>query len=88
MTSITFDTMDAARSLRNAGMDERTAEAIVSVVRRTADLPNIDNLATKDDLRATNTRIDDLRTVLFASIGFNLAGFLAVGGFLYTVLKP
>lgn len=98
MTTLTFDTLDAARSLRNAGVDEKTAEAIVSVVQRTTSLPEVGHLATKDqvdsfktivsaEFKSVNGRIDDLRTVLFLLFATNIAGFLGTAAFLYTVLK-
>ncbi len=65
MVALAFDTLDAARTLRNAGVDERTAEAIVHVVQRTAELPDISHLATKDDfaaLRADIARLDPAST--------------------------
>lgn len=87
MTSIAFDTLGASKRLRDAGLQEGVAEAIVDVVRRTADLPDIGQLATKADIERLDKRIDDLRALVFASMAFNLTGFLAVGGFLYAVLK-
>jgi hypothetical protein len=87
MTSITFDTLDAARSLRDAGMDERTAAAVVAVVKQTTDLPRIDHLATKEALAALDAKVNDLRTLMFAGFGLNIASILGVAGFLYAVLK-
>jgi len=48
MTAI--DTLSAAKALRNAGLSESSAEAIVSIVKQSSELPRIDHLATKDDL--------------------------------------
>ena len=45
-----FDTLAAAKALRGVGFDEAHADAIVSVVRQSTELPNIDHLATKSDL--------------------------------------
>lgn len=98
MSVIAFDTLEATKTLRSAGVEERTAEAIVAVVQRTVELPPTDHLATRDQLvqlenkveamdRRLSGRIDDLRTVLFAGVAFNLAGFLGVAAFLYAVLK-
>jgi hypothetical protein len=50
MPSMAFDTLRASRTLRDAGVEERMAEAIVAVVGQTAILPSIDHLATKDDV--------------------------------------
>lgn len=87
MTSIAFDTLDASATLRAAGLDEGVARAIVQVVSRTADLPDISKLATKGDIDRIDKRIDGLERLIFASIAFNLTGFVAMGGLLYAVLK-
>lgn len=57
MTSIAFDTHDAVKTLRNAGVDERSAEAMVEVMKRTTDLPRVDHLATKADIAELRTEI-------------------------------
>jgi hypothetical protein len=51
MTAIGFDTLNATKRLRDAGMEERLAEAVVDLVQLTAHMPDISHLATKDDLR-------------------------------------
>ena len=45
-----FDTMSAAKRLRDAGVEERAAEAIVDLVQSAARMPDISDLATKSDL--------------------------------------
>lgn len=45
-----FDTLDASRRLRDAGVEERAADAIVDLVQTAARMPDISDLATKDDL--------------------------------------
>jgi hypothetical protein len=50
MSSVAFDTHEAVSDIRKAGANEQLAEAIVRVVQRTADLPDISTLATKADL--------------------------------------
>jgi hypothetical protein len=52
MSSVAFDTHEAVSDIRKAGANEQLAEAIVRVVQRTADLPDISTLATKADLAA------------------------------------
>lgn len=47
---IALDTLSASKALRNAGLSESSAEAIVAVVKQSSELPKIDHLATKDDL--------------------------------------
>jgi len=53
MTQIGFDTLTASKRLREAGMDERVAEAVVELVQQTARMPDISELATKTELAAT-----------------------------------
>ena len=51
MSTAAFDTYAAAKRLRDAGFDERQAEAAVSMVRDAAGADR-EQLATKADLRA------------------------------------
>ena len=53
--SETFDTLAAAQTLRNRGMDSGHAEGIVEVVRDAQS-----GLATKADIKSVNDRIDAL----------------------------
>lgn len=64
MTAIAFDTLSASKRLREAGMDQLTAEAIVEIVQQTAGMPDISHLATKDDLKQFVTKDDLLETKL------------------------
>ena len=52
---IAFDTLGAAKRLRDAGLEERAAEAIVELVQSTVQFPDISGLATKAD---TATKAD------------------------------
>jgi len=83
--TLAFDTLKAADSLREAGVDERAAKAIVAIVQRTTELPDIAHLATKtdlallkSDLEAFEHRIDakiseKLRQQLLAFLALNAA---------------
>lgn len=53
MSAVAFDTLAAAKRLMNAGLERKTAEAIVE----TFGSQMTEHLATKDDLRATEWRI-------------------------------
>lgn len=53
--NIAFDTLGATKRLRDAGLEERAAEAIVELVQSTAQFPDISGLATKAD---TATKAD------------------------------
>lgn len=59
--SIAFDTFGATKRLRDAGLEERAAEAIVELVQSTAQFPDISGLATKADT-ATKADLADLAT--------------------------
>ena len=61
--SLAFDTLRASRTLRDAGVDERAAEAFVSVVTQAAALPDTTDLATKKDLELAKA---ELRTEMRA----------------------
>jgi phage-related minor tail protein len=59
-----FDTVSAAKRLRDAGVEERAAEAIVDLVQWAARMPDISDLATKSDLNelalATKSEFDKM----------------------------
>lgn len=50
MTPFSFDTLGASKQLREAGMEQGMAEAVVAVFQHVASIPDISHLATKDDL--------------------------------------
>lgn len=50
MTPFLFDTLSASRQLREAGMPEGVAEAVVTVFQHAATMPDVSHLATKADL--------------------------------------
>ncbi|MDO9223439.1 MAG: hypothetical protein Q7U20_06970 [Caulobacter sp.] len=60
MTPFVFDTLSASKQLREAGMAEGVAEAVVSVFQHAAAMPDVSHLATKADLEALGaaTRAD------------------------------
>jgi hypothetical protein len=58
MTAMTFDTLEAPKRLRDAGLDERAAEAIVELVQQSTEWPDISHLATKADIRDMATKAD------------------------------
>lgn len=53
--NVAFDTLSATKRLREAGLEERAAEAIVELVQSTTQFPDISGLATKAD---TATKAD------------------------------
>lgn len=88
MTSIAFDTLNASTRLREAGMDERTAKAIVEIVSQTASLPDTSNVATKHDLQLGAAKLesymdDKLRHMTLALLG----GTTAIVGVAVAILK-
>lgn len=52
MSPFVFDTLSASKQLREAGMAEGVAEAVVSVFQHAATMPDISHLATKADVEA------------------------------------
>jgi hypothetical protein len=52
VTPFVFDTLSASKQLREAGMSEGVAEAVVSVFQHAAATPDISHLATRDDVAA------------------------------------
>jgi len=60
MTAIGFDTLGASKRLREVGMDQPMAEAIVELVQQTTMLPDISGLATRTDLGALSSDLGDL----------------------------
>jgi uncharacterized protein (DUF2235 family) len=59
--TLAFDTLSASKRLRDAGVEERAAEAIVELVQSAAHFPDISGLATKTDT-ATKADISGLAT--------------------------
>ena len=63
-----FDTLDASKRLRDAGVEERAADAIVDLVQSAARMPDISDLATKDDLnQASLATKSDLNALALAT---------------------
>ena len=64
MTPFAFDTLNASKRLREAGMAEGVAEAVVSVFQHAAAMPDISHLATRVDVAdmATKADIADMAT--------------------------
>ena len=52
MTPFVFDSLSASKQLREAGMAEGVAEAVVSVFQRASAMPDISHLATKEQVEA------------------------------------
>ena len=88
-----FDTLDAARRLRDAGVEDRAADAIVDLVQSAARMPDISDLATKSDLNqlalATKADMQALRLELKGDINaletrfsekLRLQGWALMGG--------
>jgi hypothetical protein len=59
--NIAFDTLGATKRLRDAGLEERAAEAIVELVQSTAQFPDISGLATKAET-ATKANLTNMAT--------------------------
>ena len=62
MTPFVFDTLSASKQLREAGMAEGVAEAVVSVFQHAAAMPDISHLATKDQVEALSADVANTPT--------------------------
>ena len=76
MTGTTFDALAATRTLRDAGFEDRQAEAVAGVMRhatrlRGCRLADRDTLATKADIAA-------LRADMYRALWIQGAGLVAV----------
>ena len=83
MSTATFDTYTAAKRLREAGFDERQAEAAVSMVRDAAGADRVD-LATKADLAELRA---DLYRALWIQAAALIGTQLAIAGFIVHLLS-
>lgn len=73
MGTITFDTMDGARKLREAGFDEKQAETVVRVLASAQE-----DLVSREHFDARMSLIDAKFDKLNWMIGFNLAFTMAI----------
>ena len=87
MNTVTFDTYAAAKHLRDAGFDERQAEAAVSMVRDAVGADR-DALATKADLDA---KLAALEMRMYRALWIQAAALigtqLAIAGFVVHLLS-
>ena len=94
MNAAAFDTYTAAKRLRDAGFDERQAEAAVSMVRDAAGADR-EQLATKADLDALESRVDaklaSLEARMYRALWIQAAAIigtqLAIAGFVVHLLS-
>ena len=94
MNAVAFDTYTAAKRLRDAGFDERQAEAAVSMVRDAAGADR-EQLATKADLDALESRVDaklaSLEARMYRALWIQAAAIigtqLAIAGFVVHLLS-
>ncbi|CAN7631653.1 hypothetical protein [Caulobacter sp. LjRoot300] len=56
--NVAFDTLSASKRLRDAGLEERAAEAIVELVQSAAHFPDVSGLATRIDIADMATKAD------------------------------
>ena len=80
MNAAAFDTLTAADKLRDAGLDDAQARAIVDSIRD-AQVSGLEHLATKADIARLEGRIDGLEgrlNVLQWVVGIQSAVILAI----------
>ena len=87
MASTTFDTQAAVMALRDSGLDEGPAIAIVNTLREALTV-SMEEVATKSDLE---TAVAGLRADLFRALWIQGAGLvaiqIAIAGFIVTLVK-
>ncbi|MDE2666450.1 MAG: DUF1640 domain-containing protein [Acidobacteriota bacterium] len=91
MTTAVFDTLQAARQLEDAGIENKQAEAIVTTMAKAFD----DSVATKADLTALKAELKadiqqvkaDLKAELATAVNRMLLAQLAIAGLLFAALK-
>ncbi len=94
MASTTFDTQAAVTGLRNSGLDEGPAIAIVNTLRDALSA-GLDEGATKADLEATKADLEstvaDLRADLYRALWIQGAGLvtiqIAIAGVVVALIK-
>ena len=90
MNAAAFDTYAAAKRLRDAGFDERQAEAAVSMVRDAAGADR-EQLATKADLTEVRADLAGLEARMYRALWIQTAALigtqLAVAGFIAHLLS-
>ncbi|MBF0340708.1 MAG: DUF1640 domain-containing protein [Magnetococcales bacterium] len=79
MTAITFDTLKFVRRLRDAGVDEKQAEAFSEAIKEVQE-SQLKELATKGDLALLKADLRDLEYRMTIRLGgLMIAGFSALG---------
>ena len=71
---MSLDTRKAVRDLRASGADESLADAIVDLFRQAADLPDVAQLATKDDVALCKADIRADLAEVKSELGADIAG--------------
>lgn len=77
MTGVAFDTLEAAKRLRDAGLTQEHAEAIASMGREAAQVDR-EELVTKADLHATKTGLEAQLAALEARLTWRMVGLAAL----------
>ena len=90
MNGIAFDTLAAAKALREAGFEDRQAEAVTGVVRHAVGADR-DTLATKADLETglagLRADLNTLRADIYRALWAQGAGLVAVMAALIAAFK-
>ncbi len=73
MSTITFDTLELVKQLKNSGIAQEQAEAIVSAMSKAQD-----NLVTRDYLEISLSPIKTDLAILKLMMAFLLAGMLSI----------
>ena len=85
MAASSFDALEASRKLKQAGIEQRHAEAIADQLRSAAGA-DLNQLATRADVAAVKTDVTWLRWGLGINIAISLATLAAALGIAWTLL--
>jgi len=86
MSAITFDSLTAARDLREKGIPQEHADAIANAIRISKDT-DFSHLATKEELNTFKSELRaDLAELKAELTKWMFGGFIAMAGFLAAVL--
>ena len=87
MNATTFDSLSAARRLKEAGLEQGPAEAIAETMRE-ATAANREDLATKSDLAALEARLKaEFKAEIASAVNRMTFTMLVTMGVLFAALK-
>ena len=83
-TTVTFDTLSAAKELRKTGFEDRQAEAVVTTISKAMS----ETVATKADLQLLRQYVDSRLDALENRLIIKLGGLMVTMTFLLLAIGP